>query len=141
QLVADAQDKKNHTKRQRAERYLKMLDAGGSIPREYPRYPVQVWRLGDGPFWVSLGGEVVVDYGLRVKKELAGPRPVWVTGYANDVMAYIPSERVLKEGGYEGDTSMLPYGQPSKWQAGLEEKVVGKVRELAADLSPRNTRN
>jgi hypothetical protein len=48
---------------------------------------------------------------------------------------------VLKEGGYEGDTSMLPYGQPSKWQAGLEEKVVGKVRELAADLSPRNTRN
>jgi len=141
QLVADAQDKKNHTKRQRAERFLKMLDAGGSIPREYPRYPVQVWRLGDGPFWVSLGGEVVVDYGLRVKKELAGPRPVWVTGYANDVMAYIPSERVLKEGGYEGDTSMLPYGQPSKWQAGLEEKVVGKVRELAADLLPRNTRN
>lgn len=134
QLVADALDKKNHTKRQRAERFLKMLDAGGSIPKEYPRYPVQVWRLGNGPLWISLGGEVVVDYGLRLKKELAGERPVWVTGYANDVMAYIPSERVLKEGGYEGDTSMLPYGQPSKWQAGLEEKIVGKVKELAQQV-------
>jgi hypothetical protein len=134
QLVADAQDKKNHTRRQRGERFLKMLDSGGSIPREYPRYPVQVWRLGDGPLWISLGGEVVVDYGLRLKKELAGMHPVWVTGYANDVMAYIPSERVLKEGGYEGDTSMLPYGQPSKWQAGLEEKIVGKVKELARQV-------
>jgi hypothetical protein len=134
QLVADAQDKKNHTKRQRAERFLKMLDGGGSIPAVYPKYPVQVWRLGSGPLWISLGGEVVVDYGLRLKKELAGNRPVWVTGYANDVMAYIPSERVLKEGGYEGDTSMLPYGQPSKWQAGLEEKIVGKVKELAQQV-------
>lgn len=134
QLVADAQDKKNHTKRQRAERFLKMLDAGGSIPAVYPQYPVQAWRLGDGPLWISLGGEVVVDYALRLKKELAGARPVWVTGYANDVMAYIPSERVLKEGGYEGDTSMLPYGQPSKWQAGLEEKIVGKVKELAQQV-------
>jgi hypothetical protein len=134
QLVADAQDKKNHTKRQRAERFLKMLDGGGSIPAVYPKYPVQVWRLGDGPLWISLGGEVVVDYGLRLKKELAGSRPVWVTGYANDVMAYIPSERVLKEGGYEGDTSMLPYGLPSKWRAGLEEKIVGKVKELVQQV-------
>jgi neutral ceramidase len=134
ELVADIQDKKNHTKRQRAERFLKMLDAGRSIPAEYSSYPVQAWRCGDGPLWISLGGEVVVDYALRLKKELAGERPVWVTGYANDVMAYIPSERVLKEGGYEGDTSMLPYGQPSKWQAGLEEKIVGKVKELAQQV-------
>jgi hypothetical protein len=25
---------------------------------------------------------------------------------------------------------MVPYGQPSKWAPGLEEKIVGKVREF-----------
>ena len=54
-----------------------------------------------------------------------------MTGYANDVMAYIPSERVLEEGGYEGDTSMLYYQKPSKWKTGLEEKIVKTVHELA----------
>lgn len=132
QIQADLLNK-NTTLKQRAERFLKILDAGGALPAEYTAYPVQVWRLGDGPLWVSLGGEVVVDYALRLKKELAGQRPVWVAGYTNDVMAYIPSERVLKEGGYEGDTSMIPYGWPSKWKAGLEEQIVTKVHQLVRD--------
>ncbi len=50
---------------------------------------------------VTLGGKVVIDYALRLKRDL-GPTPVWVAGYSNDVMAYIPSERVLKVGGYKG---------------------------------------
>jgi hypothetical protein len=120
--------------RQRATRYLKTLDANQAIPTEYGRYPVHAWRLGDGPLWISLGGEVVVDYALRLKKELAGPRPVWVTAYANDVMAYLPSERVLREGGYEADSSMIYYGQPSRWAPGLEAKIVDKVHELVRDL-------
>jgi len=45
---------------------------------------------------------VVVDYSLRLKRELAGPA-VWVAGYSNEVMAYIPSLRVLREGGYGGN--------------------------------------
>ena len=96
---------------------------------------MQIWRLGDDLLWVALGGEVVVDYSLRLKKELAGARPVWITGYANDVMAYIPSLRVLKEGGYEGDTSMIYYGMPTKWAPPIEEKIVGKVHELVKDMT------
>ena len=92
-------------------------------------YPVQAWRLG-GLSWVALGGEVVVDYALRLRRE-AGDN-VWVFGYSNDVMAYIPSERVLKEGRYEGDTSMVPYGQPGPWAPGLEDRIVAKSRELLA---------
>ena len=135
ELEADLLDKKNHTKRQRAERFLKVLDGGDKLPSEYSAYPVQVWRLGAGPLWVALGGEVVVDYDLRLSKELARPRPVWMAGYANDVMAYIPSERVLQEGGYEGDTSMIPYGQPGRWAPGLEAKIVDKVHDLAANIA------
>jgi hypothetical protein len=120
--------------RRRAERFAKVLKDGGKIDDQYRHYPVQVWRLGDRLLWVALGGEVVVDYSHRLKKELGRDRPVWVTAYANDVMAYVPSERVLKEGGYEGDTSMVAYGLPSRWAPGLEAKIVGKVQELVKEV-------
>ena len=96
-------------------------------------YPVQAWRLG-GLSWVALGGEVVVDYALRLRRE-AGDN-VWVFGYSNDVMAYIPSERVLKEGRYEGETSMVPYGQPGPWSPGLEDRIISKTRELLTRTAP-----
>jgi hypothetical protein len=121
---------KAHAVRIRAERMLKKLESG-SIPDRYPRYPVQVWRFGDQLTWVSLGGEVVIDYNLRLKRELGGKRALWITGYANDVMAYIPSARVLKEGGYEADSSQIYYGQPTKWSPSIEDKIVAKVLELA----------
>lgn len=114
----------------RARMFLAELAAGRPIAANYP-YPVQVWKLGpDGPRWVLLGGEVVVDYALRIKVEL-GPQNTWVAGYSNDVMAYIPSRRVLAEGGYEGATSMIYYGRPSPWAPMLEEAIVKSVRTLA----------
>src|SRR5262249_19308861 len=108
---------------------------GGRIDDQYRHYPVQVWRLGGQATWVALGGEVVVDYSRRLKRELAGKQAVWVAGYANDGMAYIPSERGLKEGGYEADSSMVHYGQPSKWAPGLEEKIVKTVKELLEETA------
>jgi hypothetical protein len=120
--------------RKRAQRYLKILAKGGKIDDHYRHYPVQVWRLGDRLFWVALGGEVVVDYSIRLKKGLGGKRPLWVTAYANDVMAYIPSKRVLKEGGYEADSSMIYYGMPTKWGPAIEGIIVGKVHELEKAL-------
>jgi hypothetical protein len=133
QLTADSLSK-NYSIRKRAEWYLKKLDDGQKIDDRYRQYPVQVWRLGTELYWLALGGEVVVDYSFRLKKELAKHGTVWVAAYANDVMAYIPSERVLKEGGYEGDTSMIPYGMPTKWAPGIEDKIVNKVTELAKQV-------
>jgi Neutral/alkaline non-lysosomal ceramidase, N-terminal len=120
---------KTHAVRMRAEKMLKKLKAG-AIPDRYPHYPVQVWKFGDQLTWVALGGEVVVDYNLRLRKELAR-KPLWIAGYANDVMAYIPSARVLKEGGYEADSSQIYYGQPTRWAPAIEDKIVNKVLELA----------
>lgn len=94
-------------------------------------YPVQTWALGQIT-WVALGGEVVVDYALRLRRELGAD--TWVFGYSNDLMAYIPSERVLQEGRYEGATSMIPYGKPGPWSPGLEDKIVRQVHALAAQI-------
>jgi hypothetical protein len=125
---------KQYAVRTRARRLLEVLQKEGKLDDQYRHYPVQVWGLGDRLTWVALGGEVVVDYSLRLQKELGGDRPLWVTAYANDVMAYIPSARVLKEGGYEGDTSMIYYGMPTKWGPPIEEKIVDKVRELVKEV-------
>ncbi len=128
--LARTAESSDRFQRTRAKLFLNELDAGKPISPTYP-YPVQVWKLGNnGVTWIALGGEVVVDYSLRLKKEI-GLGQTWVTGYANDVMAYIPSERVLIEGGYEGDTSMIVYMQPSKWKAGLEDRIVQTVHELS----------
>lgn len=109
----------------RGQMLLAQIDAGQALSPTYP-YPVQTWHLGDGPRWVFLGGEVVVDYALRLKREQAAER-MWVTGYANDVMAYVPSLRVLREGGYEGGGAMVYYGLPSPWAESVEEQIVSEV--------------
>ncbi|MBY0524331.1 MAG: neutral/alkaline non-lysosomal ceramidase N-terminal domain-containing protein [Gemmataceae bacterium] len=121
---------KDVARRKRAERLTKTLESGGKLDEHYKHYPVQVWRLGD-LLWVSLGGEVVVDYSFRLKKELASKNAVWITAYANDVMGYIPSARVLKEGGYEPDGSVIFTNLPARWSPAIEEKIVAKVHELA----------
>ncbi|HWB01070.1 MAG TPA: neutral/alkaline non-lysosomal ceramidase N-terminal domain-containing protein, partial [Pirellulales bacterium] len=127
--LAEQVKSKNRFIAHRATVELSQLDRGDALPTSYP-YPVQVWRLGDELRFVALGGEVVVDYALRIKRELGADR-TWVAGYSNDVMAYIPSERVLAEGGYEGATSMMYYGLPTTWAPGLEQLIDREVRRQA----------
>jgi neutral ceramidase len=110
------------------------IERGEEIPREYPYYPVQTWKLGDQTL-VALGGEVVVDYAHRIREKWGNE--LFIAGYANDVMAYIPSERVLKEGGYEGDTSMRAYGQPSTWRPGIEEKILSEVGRQVTEMNKK----
>lgn len=112
----------NKYEAQRGRLLLARIDAGQPLSQTYP-YPVQCWKLGDGVHWLALGGEVVVDFALRLKAELGRER-TWVAGYTNDVMAYIPSRRVLFEGGYEGGGAMLYYGLPTVWAPEVEEIIV-----------------
>ncbi len=102
-------------------------DAG--LDGTYP-YPIGAWSLGGEIDFVWLGGEVVVDYAVRLKRERLGQR-TWVAGYANDVMAYIPSLRVLREGGYEGGGSNVYYGLPALWDETIESTIVDGVNALA----------
>lgn len=111
----------------RAKQLLDQLDEGRPLNATYP-YPVQTWRLGRDLRFVLLGGEVVVDFALRLKAEL-GREPTWVASYTNDVMAYIPSRRVWVEGGYEGGGAMVYSGHPSRWAPTVEEQIVKQVRQ------------
>ena len=89
-------------------------------------YPVQVIKLGNDLTFITLGSEVVVDYSLRFKREFAGAAGVWVAGYSNDYTGYVPSLRVLKEGGYEAAAG---------WADSVEDRIAAKVHDLHQKLS------
>ncbi len=108
--------------------WLARLDRGESVPATLP-YPVQTWVFGDQLAMVFLGGEVVVDYSLRLKREF-DPERLWVVGYANDVPCYIPSRRILNEGGYEAESSLWYYDRPQQLSPEIEDQIVGAVRDL-----------
>ncbi|MFP4503031.1 MAG: neutral/alkaline non-lysosomal ceramidase N-terminal domain-containing protein [Candidatus Hydrogenedentota bacterium] len=128
ELEAKAAESSGYMKRA-AEAFLAELDADRPLHTEYP-YPVQAWQLG-GQTLVALGGEVTVGYSVGIKKLLG--HDTFVMAYANDVMSYIPTETVLAEGGYEGDTSQFIYGMPAKWQPGLEAQILDTVKQVAAE--------
>jgi len=115
----------------RAQMMLKALDAGNVIDRI--DYPVQAVRFGHSLTLIALGGEVTVDYSLRLKRELTG-EPIVVAGYSNDVMCYIPSARVLREGGYEANDSMIYYGQSGPFSADVEDRILAAVHRVTKDV-------
>ncbi|NUR55990.1 MAG: hypothetical protein HOQ29_16215 [Acidobacteria bacterium] len=110
-------------------RFRRIDLAFAGVERAAP-YPVQTWTFGDALTMVFLGGEVVADYGLRLKRELDATR-LWVNAYSNDVAFYVASRRMIPEGGYEVDRSMLYYGQPGPLAESTEDRIVDAVIELA----------
>lgn len=117
---------KNRYEAARARLLLEQMADGQALTPTYP-FPVQVWQLGDDVHFITLGGEVVVDFALRLKEELGG-KATWVAGYSNDVMAYIASRRVLQEGGYEGVGAMVYYGLPGAWAPESEDLIVAEAK-------------
>jgi len=104
------------------------LDRGRPLPAGID-YSVTAWSFGNDLAMIFLPGEVVVDYALRLKRELDGAR-LWVTAYANDVPCYIVSRRVLQEGGYEPESSMIYYGRPSRLSPVIEDRIIDTAKSL-----------
>lgn len=133
QLEQQAQSK-NVWERRHAEILLDELKRNGSLRKTYP-VPVQVVRFGDGLLLIALPGEAVVDYSIRFKSELSGPAAVWVAGYCNDVFGYLPSLRVLREGGYEGGGAMRYTSLPGPFAPTVEQRIVDEVDELLGSVT------
>ena len=93
-------------------------------------YPVQAVGFGSDLTLLSLSGEVVAGYANRLKADLAGP--LWVSAYANSV-GYVPTARVLSEGGYEARQSHAA----GRYAASTEERILGGARALAERVGCR----
>ncbi|MBD3627285.1 hypothetical protein [Cyclobacterium sp.] len=126
ELIAQTEDKT--VRGYYARLALDRIARGQDIPKTLS-YPVQTWTFGNEMAMVNLAGEVVVDYSLRLKKEI-GADKLWINAYANDVPCYIASCRVIREGGYESESSMYYYDKPSPFAEGIEELIINTVHEL-----------
>lgn len=135
QLEKDAQGDNVYVK-QRAEAYLKNLDAGQPLPKSI-KLPLAALRLGDDLTYVLMGGEVVVDYARRIKRAYAADQP-WTIGYAYEVPCYIPSARLLLEGGYEADSSLIYYSLYGPFQGGIETKLLSRLDSLIKRLRDKS---
>jgi neutral ceramidase len=121
----------NDMEKRYAHMMLAQLNQDGRLPASHV-WQAQAWQIGDLTL-LALGGEVVADYSLRFKRQY-GFRNLWVAGYSNEVFAYIPSKRVWQEGGYEGATSMVPYGLPARFDESVEDRVAATVEALMKEL-------
>lgn len=105
---------------------LETIEKGGKPPTHY-NAPLAVWQFGGDLTLVGLSGEVVVDY-VTALEAAVGPLRLWVAGYCNDVFGYLPSARVVREGGYE--TRGVYYGGAGLFAPEAETAVVKAVAEL-----------
>jgi len=103
---------------------LNKLKRGETLMTSYP-YPVQFWKIGEQNM-VIMGGEVVIDYAIKLKQIFGDD--LFVMGYANEMMGYIPSTKVLSEGGYEATRSPV-FTTP--WAPTIEMKIILEVIKLA----------
>ena len=111
-----------------ARRLLAELDADGTVRTVYPAL-VQSIGFGTDLTLVSLPGEVPVDYANAITSELAGDP--WVAGYSNGGYVYVPSARLLYEGGYEATWVFLYWRYPAPLAPATEARVTGTAVALA----------
>ncbi|NII28463.1 hypothetical protein HB364_25495 [Pseudoflavitalea sp. X16] len=99
-------------------------------------YPVQAVRIGNKLTLLALSGETVVDYSLKAKKAFSSER-LFVAGYCNEVVCYIPTQKVQAEGGYEAVENMIYYGMPGPFKKNVEDKVFAAINTVMQQIGVR----
>lgn len=112
-----------------ATRQIEILEKGRELPSAYP-FPMQIWQIGEQTM-MMLGGEPVIEYAVKLK-EMFG-QDIFVLGYSNDVMAYIPSSSIINEGGYEGASSVMTTYLPGAWDPAVETIILSEMLDMAKE--------
>ncbi|MBN1290256.1 MAG: hypothetical protein JXB48_00330 [Candidatus Latescibacteria bacterium] len=113
---------------------LKQIENNGKIDTTYP-CPLQAMHIGNDLLLVGIGGETVAGYSEKIKTKYSSNQFVWVAGYCNEVFAYLPTLKILKEGGYEGERAMTYFTIPSPFAETVEMRVLDGVHTLVGKIS------
>jgi hypothetical protein len=97
-----------------------------TIPASMPVY-IQTINIGQWKL-VGLSREAVTDYSMGIKKLWPGAL-VSVAGYCNDVSSYLPTQRHIREGVYEGMDSFFWYGQPAVFPESVYDDILEKIKQ------------
>lgn len=106
-----------------ADYWLSRFRESGCLPLQFA-CPVQAIRIGSDLNFLAFGGELTSGLALRLRALLpATVRPVFL-GYSNGVFGYLPSEQMVREGGYESVHSIVYSRQlPAPFAPGLEHAL------------------
>lgn len=111
-------------------RQLALIDGGHRPSASFPM-PVAFWQFGTDLTLVGLGGEPVNGY-VHLIEDAIGPTRLWVAGYCNDVFGYVPTARILAEGGYE--SRGIDRGDAvGQFTPQAEQAVVAAVKAMAQE--------
>jgi hypothetical protein len=110
---------------------IDMMDRGEALPESYVA-PLSLWRFGESLDLVGISGEVPVGYAFRAAELLPEGR-AWVSGYSHEVFGYLPTARILEEGGYETRGLILP--AVGYFDSAVEQTVVDALEEMVEETS------
>jgi hypothetical protein len=77
----------------------------------------------------AVSAEVVVEYGTSLAQLFPGIHSIRV-GCAGDVYGYLPTRRMVGEGGYEAEEFLEPFGLMGQFRPSVEQTVTEAMREL-----------
>lgn len=99
-----------------------------------------VWTMSNNFMIISLGGEVC--YSTKQMFQRAFPEyAVLVIAYA-DSTAYVPSDLIINQGGYEHEGSVVEYSLKGEFLAGIDQLMENAVRNCLEKIEKRKlTRN
>lgn len=105
---------------------------GERLPRAVD-YRVTAWRFGESLALVGLPGEVVSELGAAARA--GAGLPLLLAAYCNAMPCYIPTAKILREGGYEaGVGSNLYYGVPGVLAEESEPRILAAVERACGKL-------
>lgn len=117
-----------------AKHMLEVLDRGVELPKVYAA-PIGAWQLGALRLAV-LPGEPVAEYVGLLEQKL-GPDNLWIAGFNNDCFGYLPTAKVIAEGGHEAigitlwSCGQMFFDRVGFYAPGVQEVVVDTVVKLA----------
>ena len=124
----------NHTNpfiRHWASEMLKLSEAGG-LPSSCPQ-EIQVVQFNEDIRAIFLGGEVLAEIGLHIKRALQSGTTLTVA-YSNGLIAYVPSKETYDLGGYEVDGSHFYFLRPAPFAKEIEDLIVAKTVDMVQKL-------
>lgn len=121
-----------------AAQIVRLLDEGQQPERTF-RAPFAVWQFDNDLTLVALPSEPVSEF-VYLLRDALGPDKLWVSGYNNDFFGYLPTAKVIKEGGHEaiGVTTWSQQEDLARrvgfFAPQVQDLVISTVKELAAEV-------
>lgn len=128
----------------RMEYFREMAESGQEYRRKYGKYMLEkiekgeetkevkydlgIIRLASNLKMITFEGEVCSEYGVWIR-EFEPLVNIMIAGYSNGHKSYLPTKRILHEGGYEATVTYCWAGYPGPYAENVQDIVLNAVKE------------